>query len=182
MVTLLVLGALVFVGCGKKAAKAPTAAPAAGGAAATTAPAAPAAGGAAATTAPAAAVTGQIELGPKGEELLYNKKELGPVAAGSEVTLKFDNSSMVNQHNFILLNADDEALAAKTDAAGATAGLEKGYLPADLTNVVAHAKFLQPGQNDTLIFKAPATPGTYIYMCTVPGHYAAGMKGKLVVQ
>ncbi|HEU5090712.1 MAG TPA: plastocyanin/azurin family copper-binding protein, partial [Roseiflexaceae bacterium] len=30
-------------------------------------------------------------------------------------------------------------------------------------------------------FKAPA-PGTYTFLCTYPGHYAAGMKGTLTVE
>ena len=33
-----------------------------------------------------------------------------------------------------------------------------------------------------ITFKAPAAAGTYPYLCTFPGHYAAGMKGTLVIK
>jgi len=179
MVTLLVLGTLVFVGCGKKAAKAPTADPAAGGAAAT---AAPAAGGAAATAAPGAGpISNKLEVRPKGEELAFNPNEF-VVAAGTEITVNFENTSVVNPHNWILLNSNSEELATKLDTDGAAAGLDKGYMPADLTNVLAHTKLLQPGEKDTITFNAPTTPGTYIFICTVPGHFVAGCRGTVVVK
>ena len=31
-------------------------------------------------------------------------------------------------------------------------------------------------------FTAPAKPGSYTFFCTFPGHFAAGMKGVLVVK
>ena len=31
-------------------------------------------------------------------------------------------------------------------------------------------------------FDAPTEPGEYVYLCSFPGHYAAGMKGLLVVK
>lgn len=37
------------------------------------------------------------------------------------------------------------------------------------------------GQNQTVKLTLKLKPGTYTFYCTVPGHAAAGMKGKLVV-
>jgi plastocyanin len=34
----------------------------------------------------------------------------------------------------------------------------------------------------TSSFKADLKPGTYTYLCEVPGHFAAGMKGTLTVK
>ena len=41
-------------------------------------------------------------------------------------------------------------------------------------------KILNPGQRTTL--KVTLKKGTYTYLCTVPGHAALGMKGKVVVR
>jgi uncharacterized cupredoxin-like copper-binding protein len=38
----------------------------------------------------------------------------------------------------------------------------------------------KPGQTTTLEF-TPTAPGTYEYICTIPGHKEAGMKGTLTV-
>lgn len=40
---------------------------------------------------------------------------------------------------------------------------------------------LSPGQNATITFNAPATPGNYSFYCTVPMHQEMGMTGTLVV-
>jgi len=39
----------------------------------------------------------------------------------------------------------------------------------------------QPGANVTGTFTAPADPGVYQIVCGTPGHYMAGMSGKLTV-
>ncbi len=41
-------------------------------------------------------------------------------------------------------------------------------------------QLIQPGSNATLVFTAPAT-GNYTYLCSVSGHAAFGMQGKLAV-
>jgi uncharacterized cupredoxin-like copper-binding protein len=93
-----------------------------------------------------------------------------------QVTLAFNNTSGVNQHNWILANGGDD-VAARIDEAALGA---EGYIPTG-ADVLAHSRLLNPGENETVTFTAPAA-GTYTYLCTVPGHYAAGMKGTLTVQ
>jgi len=83
-------------------------------------------------------------------------------------------------HNFVLL-----ALAANVDdfikaSMGAQA---TDYIPADKkAQVLASTKLAGPNETVEVSFKAPAKPGSYPFMCTFPGHYAAGMKGTLVVK
>jgi uncharacterized cupredoxin-like copper-binding protein len=48
--------------------------------------------------------------------------------------------------------------------------------------VVGAPKLAGPGETVVVTFKVPAKAGSYPYMCTFPGHYAAGMKGDLVVK
>ena len=57
------------------------------------------------------------------------------------------------------------------------------YIPADKkADVLASTKLAGPNETVEVSFKAPAKPGSYPFMCTFPGHYAAGMKGTLVVK
>lgn len=38
------------------------------------------------------------------------------------------------------------------------------------------------GETRAITFKAPATPGEYVYYCNVPGHEARGESGKMIVE
>jgi azurin len=83
-------------------------------------------------------------------------------------------------HNFVLLTlaADPGEFNKASMMAAAT-----DYVPQNLkSQVVASTKLAGPGETVEVTFKVPAKAGSYPYMCTFPGHYAAGMKGQLVVQ
>ncbi len=83
-------------------------------------------------------------------------------------------------HNLVVLKktADVSAFVAKANVAR-----ETNYLPADLkTQVLAATGLIGNGEAADVTFKAPTVPGSYAYLCTFPGHYAAGMKGTLVVK
>jgi azurin len=95
------------------------------------------------------------------------------------VTVNFNNGSTVNPHNWVLANGGDD-VAARVDQAATTAGPSAGYLPTG-ADVIAGIRQLNPGESGTASFTAPAA-GTYTYICTTPGHFAAGMKGTLTVQ
>jgi azurin len=83
-------------------------------------------------------------------------------------------------HNFVLLTlAADPAEFNKASMMASTTD----YVPQNLkSQVVASTKLAGPGETVEVTFKVPAKAGSYPYMCTFPGHYAAGMKGTLVVQ
>ena len=83
-------------------------------------------------------------------------------------------------HNIVILKpgTDAEAFVA---AASKRAGDD--YLPNDdqASHLIVHTKLLGPGEEDTISF-TPTAPGVYEYVCTFPGHLAAGMRGKITVQ
>jgi uncharacterized cupredoxin-like copper-binding protein len=121
---------------------------------------------------------GALTVTPDGENLAFKPVEL-KVKAGSSVSLAFNNSSTAQQHNIVIVNGGDD-VAAKVDEESIAAGAPD-YIPADKANIVAATKMLAPGSSETVSFTAPAA-GTYVFLCTYPGHYAAGMKGTLVVE
>lgn len=45
--------------------------------------------------------------------------------------------------------------------------------------VIAATKMIGGGKTSTIEFTIPENPGDYVYVCTFPGHYFAGMKGVL---
>jgi azurin len=83
-------------------------------------------------------------------------------------------------HNFVLLSAAanvDEFIKASMGAQATD------YIPPDKkAQVLASTKLAGPGETVETTVKVPAKAGSYPYMCPVPGHYAAGMKGTLVVK
>ena len=87
---------------------------------------------------------------------------------------------MAMAHNFVLLNAKADAAAFANAAAmaGATA-----YIPAARQgDVLAHTPLAGAGETVEITFKAPAAAGSYTFLCSFPGHFAAGMRGTLVVK
>jgi uncharacterized cupredoxin-like copper-binding protein len=57
--------------------------------------------------------------------------------------------------------------------------VNKGALPHDFKIQGKKSALIKPGKKGTL--KVKLTKGTKPYLCTVPGHAKAGMKGKLKV-
>ena len=83
-------------------------------------------------------------------------------------------------HNFVVLKLGADATEFIKASMNAR---DTDYVPADQkAQVVASTKLAGPGETVEVTFKVPAKAGSYSYMCTFPGHYAAGMKGELVVK
>lgn len=164
----IVLAALLSVSaCTKKESAETTAAPA-------EAPAAPAAN----EVLDPSKATVTLEIGSDGDAIAFDKKELA-AKAGEIVKLVFKNNSKSSamQHNFVLTHPGKES---EVDQAGIVAGNEKGWVPQNHPSVIAHTKLVDPGQSDTIVFRAPAA-GDYPFLCTFPGHSAA-MRGVLKVK
>lgn len=82
-------------------------------------------------------------------------------------------------HNWVLLKPMTDG---EVNAFGMAASSKAPtYLPDDQSAIIAHTKMLGAGESDQIEFQAPATAGTYPFICTFPGHFAI-MKGKLVVK
>jgi azurin len=99
------------------------------------------------------------------------------VRAGARVHVSFHSNATLGvlPHNWVLVKSGNEAAVA---LAGLSKGAAAGYVEQG-PDVLASTSLAQPGQTVETTFVAPA-PGTYSYICTVPGHYL-WMRGKLIV-
>ncbi|HEU5102528.1 MAG TPA: plastocyanin/azurin family copper-binding protein [Roseiflexaceae bacterium] len=102
------------------------------------------------------------------------------IAAGDDVALTFNNSAKTTQHNWVLVGGDDYA-ALEINMAGAQSGEAAGYIPDDTRIIASTAGLVGGGQSQSVTFSAPPA-GTYVYLCTVPGHFELGMQGLLTVR
>lgn len=94
------------------------------------------------------------------------------VAAGQDFSVQFTNQAPV-QHNWVLVaQGQEDAIA--------SAALATNGDPTGINGVIASGKPIQ-GSSERINVPAQQA-GTYSYICTVPGHYAAGMKGTLTVK
>jgi azurin len=82
-------------------------------------------------------------------------------------------------HNFVLIAAKADAQAVVN--AAIPAGFAADYVPAGNKDVIASTKLAGIGETVEVSFKAPAA-GSYPFVCTFPGHFAAGKKGTLTVK
>jgi uncharacterized cupredoxin-like copper-binding protein len=87
------------------------------------------------------------------------------VPAAREITLDIVNNGAV-VHNFIVMKAG--------------ARLDHSFDETDEMNIYWKIE-LTPGQSVSTAFTSPFEPGDYLIVCSTPGHYQAGMTGKMVV-
>jgi azurin len=105
------------------------------------------------------------------------------VKPGQKVQLTVKNIGKLPKES---MGHEVAVLAWNTDAAKfVEEGLEHPetdfIAPEQQSKVLAHTKLLGPGESDTITFTAPRIPASYDYVCTFPGHFASGMKGKMTV-
>ena len=118
-----------------------------------------------------------LEISVDGDALKFSTGTL-TVQAGAEVVLTFSNVSTINQHNWVLVRAEDKADVV-TD--GTAAGPANDWLKPGDPRVIAHTKLLNAGETGEIRFTAPEPGATYQFVCTFPGHDASGMFGDLQV-
>ena len=105
---------------------------------------------------------------------------------GQKITITLTNDGSLPKtamaHNIVVLKPGTD-VAAFVAAASASQRATSGYLPEgeQAGQMIVHTKLLGPGEEDTITF-TPAAAGVYEYVCTFPGHTAAGMRGKITVQ
>ena len=106
-------------------------------------------------------------------------KKIIKVRSNEKVTLtlnhtgRFPVSSM--GHNFVLLKIGVDVNEYALRAAGSR---DTEYIP-DGGSELVYTKMLGGGESDTITFDAPE-PGTYIFICSFPGHYQL-MMGEFIV-
>jgi putative membrane-bound dehydrogenase-like protein len=100
----------------------------------------------------------------------YNKM-LITVKAGQKVTINLENPDVM-QHNMVIIKpGSTPKVGAAADALAADPkGLEKQYVPT-MPEVLQFIKLLNPGEDGSMEFTAPTTPGDYPFVCTFPGHW-----------
>lgn len=120
----------------------------------------------------------------KGTDQLRFSVQNIEVAAGQKITIKLSNDTKfpanAMSHNFVLLKQSTDAKA--FDKASAQHA-DSGYIAPELKDqIIAHTGMAGGGETVEVTFNAPKKPGKYLYICTFPGHFAAGMKGTLTVK
>jgi azurin len=83
-------------------------------------------------------------------------------------------------HNVVILKPGTDGAA--FTSAGMTNRDTEFIAPAQKANVLASTQLAGAGETVELTFKVPAKPATYPFVCTFPGHYAAGMHGTIVAK
>ncbi|HET7697462.1 MAG TPA: plastocyanin/azurin family copper-binding protein [Vicinamibacterales bacterium] len=117
------------------------------------------------------------------EKMKYDKEE---IAAKPGETIRIVLKAVgqmpktIMAHNFVLLKPGVDAVEFNKAAFNAR---ETGFIPPDKkTDIIAATALAGAGETVEVTFKAPAKPGSYNYICSFPGHFAMGMRGKLVVK
>ncbi len=87
------------------------------------------------------------------------------VPAGKEITINLQNNGAV-AHEFVIMKYGTDV--------GADFGED------DKENIYWQIQLVS-GDHQTTTFTAPSDPGEYQIVCGIPGHFMAGMVGKLTV-
>lgn len=82
-------------------------------------------------------------------------------------------------HNFVILKPGSDNAAFVNASAMARPDF---IAPALKSQVLVATAMAGAGETVAVEFAAPAKPGRYTFICTFPGHFAAGMKGTLIVK
>jgi azurin len=129
-----------------------------------------------------AAAADHCKLEITGNDMMqYDKKELDVPADCTQVTVTLHHSGKLPKqamgHNWVLVNASDLTEVAN---AGMAAGLQNDYVPPGDKRVLAHTKVIGGGETTGVTFPTSILKkgGSYMYLCTFPGHNAL-MRGAL---
>jgi azurin len=118
-----------------------------------------------------------------GDDMKYSITTI-PAKPGETLRIRLTSKGTLPKvamaHNVVVLKlgakqldfANAAAMAAKTD-----------YIPPAMKDqVLAATTMAGPGETVETTFKVPAAAGSYPFLCTFPGHFAAGMRGNIVVK
>ena len=130
----------------------------------------------------------ESQLPPKAVEITVNDEMKYDMAGfevkpGQKVQLTFKNIGKLPKetmgHQLVVLDKNTDAAKFAEDG---LAHPETDFIaPDQQAKVLAHTKLLGPGESDTISFTAPRIPASYDYVCTFPGHFVSGMRGRMTV-
>ena len=102
------------------------------------------------------------------------------VKAGEPVNLTLYHTGKISKefmgHNFVLLK---EGTDVDDFAQRAMVAKDTDYIP-EGDETYAYTKMIGGGESDSITFDSPE-PGTYVFLCTFPGHYQI-MRGDFIVE
>ncbi|HVZ27195.1 MAG TPA: plastocyanin/azurin family copper-binding protein [Rhizomicrobium sp.] len=108
-----------------------------------------------------------LHVASDGDELAFKPNRLA-CPRDSDVTLFFRHNGSIlhDPHDWVLLKPDTEKdfLAAADASSG-----DDGIVAANKADIIARTPLCPMGQEVRVDFAAPA-PGTYPFVCSVPGH------------
>lgn len=108
------------------------------------------------------------------DNMFFSRSEI-TIPAGQELAIDFDNTSRL-PHNIVIIDGD---MAVATEV-NRDAISQADYLPQH-PGVVAALPMIMPNQTGSITWQ-PSQPGTYLFICTYPGHFDAGMYGTITVK
>ena len=113
----------------------------------------------------------------------FNARALnaGPECSEVELTLRHvgKQDAHVLGHDWVLARSSDVNALAN---AGATAGFDHGYLPADDRRIIAATKVIGGGEETTITFSTAKLEAAvdYAFFCSYPGHTSMRGRFKLI--
>ena len=113
------------------------------------------------------------------DQMLFDKSLL-KANAGEEITLVLNHTGKIAKefmgHNFVLLKNDTDV---DDFAQRAMLAKDNQYIP-EGDETIAYTSMIGGGESDRITFTVDE-PGTYVYICTFPGHYQI-MRGDFIVE
>lgn len=118
------------------------------------------------------------------DQMMFTTKAIEIDKSCKTFTVNLEHSGSLPKtvmgHNWVL---SKEADAAAIASEGMSQGVDKDYLKADDTRIIAHTKLIGAGEKDSVTFDVskldPAEK--YQFFCTFPGHISL-MKGALTLK
>lgn len=131
---------------------------------------------------PALAATCDVEI-EGNDAMQFNKQSIAVPASCKQFTVKLKHVGKLPKtamgHNWVLTKAAD---AQGVAADGMAAGVDKAYVKAGDTRVIAHTKVIGGGEADAVGFDVARLKAgeAYAWFCSFPGHSSL-MKGTLTL-
>lgn len=113
----------------------------------------------------------------------YDKTEI-TAKPGQKITIRLtavtDFPATAMAHNFVLLKQNANV---KEVVKNSIKYSDDDYIDPHMSDqIIAYTAMAAGGETVEVTFYAPKKPSKYMYICTFPGHFLAGMKGTLTVE